>query len=86
MTNENDFSGGHDAWQGRVFAAATHFRVHRYGRGGHDSMQARTFAEAKAAAEGALRCGFRVLLYCITASGRSTLLPRDSWSKLDRPM
>jgi hypothetical protein len=82
---ENDFTGTREEWENRVIAAASYFRLHRYyGRGGRDGTETVTFASAKVVAERALEDmpGCRVLVYAVTDSGRSVLIPKEKWSFL----
>jgi hypothetical protein len=82
---ENDFADTLEEWEDRVIAAASYFRLHRYyGRGGLDRMQAATFLVAKTAAKHALEGmpGCRVLIYAVTDSGRSVLIPKEKWDSL----
>jgi hypothetical protein len=78
--NQHDFSSP-EAWQDHIFAQAGHFRLHRFGPAGRASMQVASFQEARRAADQAQRAGYRVLIDAVAASGRSVLLPRDSWDR-----
>jgi hypothetical protein len=81
--NEHDFAGTSDQWEARVFRAATTFRVHRLYRNGHDSCEVDNFPDAIRTV-GSVRHampGARTMIYAVTASGRSTLLPETRWAQ-----
>jgi hypothetical protein len=71
-------------WDDRVLSNAVLFRVHRLKQGGHDEKQVESLKEARAAAEQALREGFRVLLYAIDGDGRSVLVAQKNWGRASR--
>jgi hypothetical protein len=48
-----------------------------FGPAGRASMTVKSFAEARRAADQAQRAGCRVLVYAVTTSGRSVLLPQQ---------
>lgn len=81
--SEPSFVGTVDQWEDSVFRNAEHFRVHRlYGQGGRDSCQVATFQEAvTAGAEARAEIpGARILIYAVTAAGRSSLVPESRWA------
>lgn len=78
---DEDFTGLVEDWDDRVFRHAEHFRVHRFsGRGGQDRVQTTEFPIAMRAAIDALRAGYRVLVYAVTATGRYQALEQRRWN------
>lgn len=82
MSSEHDFTGALEAWDERVFTNTEHFRLHRYkGRGSHDQAETKDFGECMRWAFAAKAEGFRVIVYSITASGRSCCLVENKWEQ-----
>lgn len=76
---EHDFKQSRDEWEGSVIAAATKFTTSRFlGRGEYDTREFGSLPEAVADAKD----DRRAMVYAVTDTGRSVMVPRAAWARL----
>jgi hypothetical protein len=69
-------------WEEIVFVHADHFRLHRfYGHGGQERVDVKTWPDALTLAQAEVDSGRRVLVYAITANGRTTVCSDKRWQE-----
>lgn len=82
VPSDSDFTGNLEDWEDRVFQNADHFRVHKFfGRGGHDQIETTDFGEAmRLVVEVGKTPGHRAMVYVVTVSGRSCVIPKERYA------
>lgn len=85
--SENDF-GATDlgGWDERVFLNAEHFRIFRYkivnGQNKRDDCEVMVWPQALALAIKQQREGYQVVIYAVTATGRTAICQPSRWLEL----